>query len=54
VIVGKVFSVESAPGLYDEDTGPAEEVIEFSCGIFAGQEDPEGGKLKKLHCRSRC
>jgi hypothetical protein len=22
----------------------------FSCGIFAGQEGPESGKLKNLHC----
>jgi hypothetical protein len=23
---------------------------EFSCGILAGQEGPELGKLKNLHC----
>jgi hypothetical protein len=26
------------------------ELREFSCGIFSGQEKPERGKMKNLHC----
>jgi hypothetical protein len=29
--------------------GVSRELREFNCGIFAGQEEPERGKLKNLH-----
>jgi hypothetical protein len=50
-LLNAVFSVRSAPELYNEDPRPAQrELREFSCGIFAGQGGPERGKLKNLHC----
>jgi hypothetical protein len=45
-----VFSVGSAPRLYNEGPRPSVELKEFSCGIFVGQEGTEREKLKNLHC----
>jgi hypothetical protein len=46
-----VFSVGSAPRLYNEDPRPAElELRELSCEIFIGEEGPQDEKLKNLHC----
>jgi hypothetical protein len=50
-MLGAVFTVGSAPELYNEELRPAQlEFREFSCGILAGQEGSERGKLKNLHC----
>jgi hypothetical protein len=42
-----VFSAGSGPDLYSEDP---RRLREFGCEIFPGQEGPERGKLKNLHC----
>jgi hypothetical protein len=57
---GAVFSDGSVPAIYNEDPKPAQRIErfqlqqgierEFSCGILAGQEGPESGKVKNLHC----